>query len=339
MTDQHLHDLLHDTVSDVTAPDWADGAWRSGVRARGRRRAAVAVGATAAAAVVVGALALVGHGPTRPGPSTGPPSPASTSPSAPGSPYVPGDGSPDTHYAGMRVWWAPTLAQEAHLPAYPDSPLPATIDVGAGVAALTEHPLSRAVAAFAGRTDGISLEYLVVLAPDGRQYAVDTSRVRPMTDPEGNARIDVSASTLSPSGEYLMFPQQHSILVLTLRTGAWMTVDTGDHPTWYATWLDDRVLALLDPAHPHALAPTYTLGGKREGGTTLLDGTPSVPLIGSEAYGRVRTGPNDRAQAFWPGATIPPPPGRFSMTGDGQPASVSFCVSRRKPISELPPGA
>ena len=47
MTDQRLHDLLHETVSDVTAPDLADTAWRSGVRARRRRTAALAAGATA----------------------------------------------------------------------------------------------------------------------------------------------------------------------------------------------------------------------------------------------------------------------------------------------------
>ena len=34
MTDQRLHDLLHETVSDVTVPDLTDAAWRSGTRAR-----------------------------------------------------------------------------------------------------------------------------------------------------------------------------------------------------------------------------------------------------------------------------------------------------------------
>ena len=133
-------------------------------------------------------------------------------------PYV-ADPAPDARYAGVPVWWSPTLAQEERLPTYPGSLLPATIDLNAPVTPLTDHPIRRAVAAFAASTDRIPLEYVRVLAPDGRLLSVDTTPVRPMTDPEGHQRIRVGPSLLSRSGEYLLFPQDHSLLVYTLRTG------------------------------------------------------------------------------------------------------------------------
>jgi hypothetical protein len=76
-----------------------------------------------------------------------------------------------------------------------------------------------------------------VVAPDGRLPTVDTTPVQPMTDPEGNQRIRVGPSLLSRSGEYLLFPQDRSLLVYTLRTGRWLTIDTGNAPTWNATWI------------------------------------------------------------------------------------------------------
>ena len=73
MTDQRLHDLLHETVSDVTVPDLTDAAWRSGIRARRRRTAALAAGATAVVVGIAGAVALVHRGPSAQGPTTGVP--------------------------------------------------------------------------------------------------------------------------------------------------------------------------------------------------------------------------------------------------------------------------
>jgi hypothetical protein len=58
MTDQRLHDLLHETFSDVTPPDLADAAWRSGVRAR-RRRTTGAVAGVAAVSLLVGGTVWV----------------------------------------------------------------------------------------------------------------------------------------------------------------------------------------------------------------------------------------------------------------------------------------
>jgi hypothetical protein len=311
MNDQRLRDLLHETVGDVSGPDLADTAWRSGLRARRRRAAALAAGATAVVVGIAGTVALGDRDPASSGPATQSPAPAHPTPSVDRGAvtYDPTDDRPDARYAGRPVWWAPTLAEEARLPAYDDSPFPAVIDVRAPAQALSDHPVGRAVAAFAGMTEGVPLEFVEVLAPDGSLRTVDTSPVQPMTDPEGNQRVRAGASMLSPSGEYLMFPQQHSVLVLTLRTGQWRTVDTGSTPTWDATWVNDRELVLPDLARPRAEAPTYPLDGGRSGGTNLIGtGIPPIPLGGSLPYGRVRTGSNDAAQAFYPGADIPQPP-------------------------------
>lgn len=319
MTDQRLHDLLHDTVSDVTAPDLADVAWRSGVRARRRRTASLAACATAAVVAIAGAVALVDRGPSAHGPTSGPSSQApSTSPTPQGhtvKPYVP-DAAPDAHYAGVPVWWSPTLAQEERLPAYPGKLLPATLVLDAPVVPLVDHPIRRAVAAFASSSEGIPLRYVRVLAPDGRLLAVDTTPVQPMTDPEGNQRIRVGPSLLSRSGEYLMFPQDHSVLVYTLRTGRWRTIHTGNAPTWNATWIANTVISLADPARPLAQAPEYSIDGSYQGSSNVTaSGLLGVPLGSSQLYGRMRSGRNGSAQAFTAGAPIPEPHGGTTEPG------------------------
>ena len=309
MTDQRLHDLLHDTVSEVTAPDLADAAWRSGLRTRRRRTASLAAGATAVVVGVAGTVALIDRGPATTAPTTGPPSTSasSTPDTRTVRPYVP-HAAPDAHYAGVPVWWSPTLAQEERLPAYAGNLLPATIDLRAPTTPLADHPIRRAVAAFAASTEGIPLEYVRVLAPDGRLLAVDTSPVKPMTDPEGNQRIRVGPSLLSRSGEYLMFPQDHSLLVYTLRTGQWRTIHTGSAATWDATWIGNTRIALADPARPLAEAPEYSIDGTLEGsGNTTGMGLIGVPLGSSQLYGRMRSGREGNAQAFTAGAPIPEP--------------------------------
>jgi hypothetical protein len=310
MTDQRLHDLLHESVSDATMPDVADSAWRSGVRTRRRRTAGLAAGATAGVVAVAGTLALVDRGTSDQGPSTGPPR---HSPSTSGS----SGASPDARYGGRPVWWSPTLAQEAQLPAYPDSPLPATIDFSRPESSLVMDPVPNALAAFA-RLEGTARYRATVdvLGSDGLLRRIDIGPepggpgpVQPMRDPEGHLRIRAGASMLSPSGKFLMFPQQHSIRVMTLRTGKWRTVDTGNDPTWDATWAGVDTLVLPDLSKPRAPAPTYSLNGHRVGTTNLVGaGIPRIPLGGSQPYGRVRTGQSDVAQAFYPGADIQQPP-------------------------------
>ena len=318
MTDQRLHDLLHDSVSGVAAPDLADAAWRSGVRARRRRTAWVVAGATAAVVAIAGVAALVDRAPSANGPTSGPSSPTSvptTGPTRTARPYVP-DPTPDAHYAGVPVWWSPTLAQEVSLPAYPRDVLPATIDLRAPVTSLTDHPIRRAVAAFASSTDGIPLTYVRVLAPDGRLLEVDTTPVKPMTDPEGHQRIRVGPSLLSRSGEYLMFPQDHSLLIYTLRTGGWRAIHTGNAPTWNATWIGNTRISLADPARPLAQAPEYSIDGTYDGTSNVTgSGLLGVPLHSSQLYGRARTGRDGIAQAFSAGAPIPEPPRGLTQVG------------------------
>ena len=330
MTDQRLHDLLHETVSEVTVPDLTDAAWRSGIRARRRRTAALAAGATAAVVGIAGAVALVHRAPSAQGPTTGVPtsSTPTTAPTPGVRPYVP-DPAPDARYAGVPVWWSPTLAQEQRLPGYPDSPLPATIDLNAPVTPLTDHPIRRAVAAFAASTDGIPLEYVRVLAPDGRMLSVDTGPVRPMTDPEGNRRIRVGPSLLSRSGEYLLFPQDHSLLVYTLRTGEWRTIHTGNAPTWNATWIANTRISLADPARPLAQAPEYSIDGSYDGsGNVTGMGLIGVPLGSSQLYGRMRSGRDGNAQAFTAGAPIPEP--RRGATQPGGSDWIATSSSQRR---------
>ncbi len=216
----------------------------------------------------------------------------------------------------MPVWWSPTLVQEERLPAYPQDVLPATIDLSAPAAPLAEHPIARAVAAFASSTEGIPLQYVRVLAPDGRLLEVDATSVKPMTDPEGNQRIRVGPSLLSRSGEYLLFPQNHSLLVYTLRTGQWRTIDTGDAPTWNATWIGNTRISLADPSRPLAQAPEYSIDGTFEGtGNVTGMGLIGVPLSSSQVYGRMRSGRNGNAQAFTAGAPIPEPPRSGTQPG------------------------
>jgi len=330
MTDQRLHDLLHESVSDVTVPDLTDAAWRSGIRARRRRTAALAAGATAVVVGIAGAVALVHHAPLAQGPSTGvsTSSTPTTDPTPGVTPYV-ADPAPDAHYAGVPVWWSPTLAQEERLPAYLDSPLPATIDLSGPVAPLADHPIRRAVAAFAASSDGTPLEYVRVLAPDGRLLSVDTSPVQPMTDPEGNQRIRVGASLLSRSGEYLMFPQEHSLLVYTLRTGQWRTIHTGTAPTWDATWIGNTRISLADPAHPLRSVPEYSIDGTNEGsGNVTGMGLIGVPLASSQIYGRMRSGLNGNAQAFTAGAPIPEPRGTATQPGGSDWIAAASGTSR-----------
>ena len=125
-----------------------------------------------------------------------------------------------------------------------------------------------------------------------------------MTDPEGNSRVDVGSSMLSPSGTYLMFPQQRSVLVLTLATGTWRTIHTGAHDTWDATWTSNTSFVLEDPARPQALGPTYAVSGDR-----VAAARDWSSVFQGAAYGLARRGPDGSlAQAYVAGEDVPQPP-------------------------------
>ena len=310
MTDQRLRDLLHESVAEAVMTDAADAAWRSGTRSRRRRTAGLVGAATALVVGTAGGIALAGHDRSPSQPTTGPSTTGPSTSTTGVAPYRPGDGAPDAHYRGLPVWWSPTLTQESRLPVYPDSPLPPVIDLRQPASSLARDPIGRAVAAFAV-SRGRTLMSVDVLGADGLLRAVDLqpSPVQPMTDPEGNRRVRVGPSLLSRSGKYLLFPQDHSLLVYTLRTGRWHTIHTGGADTWDATWIGNTRIALADPARPLAVVPEYSVDGTSDGsGNVTGSGLPGFRLQSSQPYGRARTGRHGVAQAFYQGDPIPQPP-------------------------------
>ncbi|WP_151084378.1 hypothetical protein [Nocardioides cynanchi] len=314
MTDHQLRDLLHESVADAAMPDVADRAWEAGGRRR-RRRAASAVGGVVSVVLVVGGLAWAvdhreGNRSAAPTQSTKPT--RSTKPTQSGAPYT-GRNQPDGSYRGTSVWWAPSVGQESSLP-YTATPLPTTIDLASPDSGLVGDPVSRALAAFAvTRADG-SLYSIRVLGADGLLRGVDLgtapdgpAQVQPMRDPEGNLRIRAGESMLSPSGEYLMFPQDGSIRVFRLKGQQWSTIDTGSHSTWDATWTPDDDIVLWDPARPDAHPPVYDVRGRpvtRAGATDDLN-----PRWDSDPYGLPRrSASGSLAQSYTSGADVPQPP-------------------------------
>ena len=349
MTDQRLHDLLHETVADVTGPDLADTAWRAGVRGRRRRTTTLVAAAQPRWSSVAGTVALVDRDPGAPQPTPAPthtptPTPTPTTgpdggPSVP-STYEPAISSHDATYSGVPVWWAPTVADEQRLPAYPDSPFPSVIDVSTVMGSIDDHPLDQALAAYGVYGPDSQVEAVDVLGADGQLRSVDVSRVEPMTDPEGNQRVRLGPSLLSRGGDYLMFPQEHSILLYTLRTGRWSSFDTGTSPTWNATWIAADRIALADPSKPLAQAPEYSVDGVTDGSSNVIgQAVPEVPLGSSQLQGRSRTGVTGMAQAFTAGAEIPEPPGGAVPAGTSDWISVRGRRRRRDPARPLRDGS
>jgi hypothetical protein len=307
MTDQRLHDLLHDSVREVAGPDLADSAWRSGLRARRRRTASLAAGATAVVVGIAGGVALVDRGPAAPGPSTGPSSthPATTPPTATVGP-VPGGSTPDATVAGARVWWGPSMAQEADLPAWP-SLVPSHIDLSAAAPDIARAPLAQAVAAFAVVGDR-GLDRLLLVAPDSSLRTVDVSRLGRVTKANGYRLLPETQSMLSPTGQYLLFPQDGSVEVFTLRTGRWSSVDTGTLQTADATWQTDDSFFL--PQHGAGTrGPAFDVHG-RSSGVWTLGGLVSTTGLGPvEWFGRLRMGPLGSAQSGFLSGRVPVRPG------------------------------
>ncbi|MFC4787112.1 hypothetical protein ACT8ZV_21730 [Nocardioides sp. MAHUQ-72] len=294
MTDQELRDLLHERVADVTGRDLSDAAWGRATRIRRRRTAGVVAGAVAAVAVV--AVAVSG-GPgadrsTGPGPATQRPSPTA---SVPAWPDGPAGTKPDGHYRGWPVYWGPLVSQEETLPRV-DSPFPEEVDLSAPAPDLADEPITSALAAYALLDDDGGTR-LLLLAPDGSLRSVDTSRVAPYDDGAGE---DISVghdSLLSPTGEYLAFPQAGHVLVLTLATGEWRSVDTGTAPTTTLHWMGDTDL-WLPPTTQGGAGPMFSaLDGRRSGATSIA--APAGPFVGEAgAYGRWRMGPGGIAQSW-----------------------------------------
>jgi hypothetical protein len=309
MTDRELRDLLHERVADVGMPDLSGAAWERATRIRRRRTAGIVAGTVAAVAVVAVAVGAGGgtDRSTGPGPTTQRPSPTApdTAPAEP-SP-VPGakDTEPDGHFRGRPVYWGPLPSQEETLPRV-DSPFPDTIDLSAEAPALEDEPIDEALAAYV-LVDEDDRARLLLLAPDGTLRSVDTSRVARF---EAGTGYDISVAhdtLLSPTGEYLAFPQADGVLVLTLATGEWRTIHTGGAPTTALHWLGETDL-WLPPTTQGGEGPMYSVvDGHRSGATNMA--APQDPLSpGSGPYHRWRMGPGGWAQS-WTGVRGLPVPG------------------------------
>ncbi|MEI5671801.1 MULTISPECIES: hypothetical protein [unclassified Nocardioides] len=283
MSDETLRELLEERVADLPpGRDLASGAWQAGVRARRRRRTTALAGVCGATAVAValGVLAV----------TASPGDPPSQDPTAPAA--------PDAVVDGARVWWGPSLAEEARLPAV-ESRLPAELDLSAAEpdAVLPEA----AVAAFGVIGDGGALDRVVVVGTDGVPVGVDVSRLGPATYPSGpSAATD---AMLSPSGSTLVFPQPGAVQFLDLASGAWSNVVVdGGRETYPLTWVDDETVALPDGSSVGPAGCCST--------ADVVD--PPVPGFLEEA---TALGPNltsvagVRARAFGYGAALPGRPG------------------------------
>jgi hypothetical protein len=314
-----LRDLLHEAVSDADMPDVSDLAWAAGGRARRRRAVSVVAGVVAVTMTVGGVAWAVDR---RDGPRAGQPIHAplpSTPTTAAPAPHPPGAGEaePDGEYRGTAVWWAPSVAQEGSLPAYRPgvvNPLPTTIDLSAPDSAVAGEPVGLALASFAVYAADGSLSSVHVLGADGLLRRVDLvpatgkgSPIKPMADPEGNQRIQQGFSMLSPSGEYLMFPQDGFIRLLRLDSQQWSSIDTGAHSTWDATWTADDLIALLDPERADPHPPVYDVTGLRVPRAGATDDL--VPRWDGDLYGLPRRSPGGSlAQSYTSGADVPQPP-------------------------------
>ena len=312
MRDQELHDLLHERVADLTMPDVSQQAWGRARRIRRRRTTAAVAGAVAA--VVVTAVAVNGGaGPLRsdgplppasqvptPDPSTGPTTGPSTGPTTgpdtgPDEARARAATAPDGRYRGWRVYWGPLVDQEPTLPRA-SSPFPDTVDLSTPAPDLADRPISSALAAYAV-TDDAGGTRLLLLAPDGTLRSVDTSRVAPLDDGAGTDVSVARDTLLSPTGEYLAFPQPGGVLVLTLATGAWRAVDTGDRVTTTLQWSQDTEL-WLPRTSQGGWGPLYSaLDGTRSGAEHLV--APAAPFdVGAGPYGRWHLGPGGMAQSW-----------------------------------------
>ena len=228
------------------------------------------------------------------------------SPAPSGADTEPAPGArPDGRYRGWPVYWGPPVPQEETLPRV-DSPFPETVDLSAPAPDVADEPIAAALAAYALLDEGGGTR-LLLLAPDGSLRSVDTSRVAPYDDGAGDDISVAHDSLLSPTGEYLAFPQAAGqVRVLTLATGEWRTVDTGGGQVVTLQWMGDTDI-WLPPTTQGGQGPMYSvLDGTRVGSTG--EAAPRSPFgAGAGPYGRWRMGPLGVAQSWGRVAGLPLP--------------------------------
>lgn len=268
MTDQMLRDLLEERVADVSTRDLSSTAWRTGRRSRRRDRLAAVGAVVVATAAVATVLAVPGDGGQR-GPNPAPSAPTETSSTSVAD-------EPDATYEGVPVYWSLAQEQEVNLPYVESSPLPRVIDLGSG----RSSTMDRAVVAFdvAGT--------IRLVDSNGAQMTLDISGLDDVVKANGYGYRPTHDSMLSPSGEYLVFPQDGHVEVYTIATGSWRRVGTGDRVTRFVRWVDDDTVFL--PQTEHGAGDAFDVAGDLA--------NPSGPLVGASL---LRPGfDTGQAQAF-----------------------------------------
>lgn len=321
MTDQQLRDLLHERVADVSAPDLTTGAWRSGRRTRRRDRlAALGAVVVVAAGVATGVNVLGDRGETiQPQPAPGTPTPTSTPDQLDPSPAPAMSTEPDATYQGVPVWWSPDEEEEHALPPV-DSQLPAVIDLGVRVKAI-----DYAVAAFSD----VNGNKVLLTGPSGGQVSVDISFLDDVTKPNGYTYRPVHEAMLSPTGRYLVLPQDGSVQIYTVADDTWRKLDTGDHTTRFVAWVNDDSFIL--PDQPGGIGDAIDVRGRPAGRLELRPPDPGFDVGPATPYGRTRTGPIGRAQTWEMGVALPTrgggyysEPGFLSADDNGSPKTLAF---------------
>lgn len=319
MSDQRLRDLLEERVADLTVTDLVDGAWDR-ARAVRRRRAATAVGAVAVLAVVGGTTVLVAGG-DEPAPSP-PPVVGSTAPSSP----TPGPDGPGAQrggeYAGVPVWWAPTVAQEADLPLLEGTGLPAGIDLDAPKGEVP--PGFTAVALF--QLWGDRPGEVVAIGADGASYALDVSHLDRYAE-RGNELLPLSEESLSPDGQYAFFRQRGSLEVYAFGPGTWSTLELPDAAIERTRW-EDGAIEVTTIGEEVDLS-YYSPAGQLIRSTTKIPRAYSGPRWQDEHYGPLERRAGQGAQGLYLAGPVTAPDGTsyesvdaVAATGFGEPDAL-----------------
>ena len=219
MNQQDLSDLMHESVTDIAAPDlFQVTAVRAQQVHRRRRASAVALVAVASAAVVLGVRTGAGDGRANQGPAahttaptqtTGPTPPRATAP-------PPAHTNLGVNPEVVQAPWTP--ARYATLP-WADTGLPRTLDpTSVDASPLSSDPVDQAVAAVqVSSRDGGGV---YVFGDDGRWRVIDGVDSASAHDAGGYGGPALRASSLSPDGTRLALPQPDALLVINLTTAS-----------------------------------------------------------------------------------------------------------------------
>lgn len=295
MTTEKLRDLLHEQVSDVTMTDLSVTAWRDGQRIRRRRSVAVVGGTAAAALAVTAGVNVLREDPDRSSSET-----LTSSPTPEIDPFheQPILTEPDGKYAGVPLWVAPRVAEEAALPVLEGTGLPAEIDLSPG--APPAVGIGRAVAVLGVWPDG-DLSRVVAVGADGGSYSVEIDgRVGHLTDEQGNVISSLTWDGLSPRGRRVFFVQERSLEVYDFQSGEWTSIAT---PPWLAEgarWITDTEIWVPERLGETGSGTSYYVDG----------GDPVVSMVrwlgmswpgsdSSEAFGPLKSTSDGLAQSHF----------------------------------------